>query len=131
MNSEKTVALAEMNKLLLDSNVIIGVVTGRFSILQLKEPTLMVSEITRLEVFGYHKLQSQEEELLDEFFGNIVCLPISKEIINQAITHRKQKKISIGDAIIAATAIVNSLPLATANIKDFEHLDVLELIHPL
>ena len=120
-----------MNRLLLDSNIIIGVVTGRFSISQLKEPDLAVSEITRLEVFGYHKLQSQEEELLDEFFRNINCLPISKEIVNQAIKYRKQKKMSNGDAIIAATAIVNNLPLATANVKDFEHLEVLEIIHPL
>lgn len=119
-----------MNKLLLDSNIIIGLVKGRLPFSKLEEPELIVSEITRLEIFGYHKLQHLEEELLHQFFGNIVCLPISEIIINQAIYYRKQKKMSIGDAIIAATAKVNSLPLATANTKDFKHLKSIELIDP-
>lgn len=120
-----------MNKLLLDSNIIIGVAKGRFPVSQLEKPALIVSEITRLEIFGYHKLQLQEERLLHQFFRNIDCLPISKNIIDQAISFRKQKKMSIGDAIIAATAISNKLPLATANIKDFKHLEDLEIINPI
>ena len=120
-----------MNKLLLDSNVIIGVIKGRFPISQLEKPALIVSEITRLEIFGYHKLPLKEERLLHQFFRNIVCLPISKNIIDQAISFRKEKKMSVGDAIIAATAIANKLPLATANTKDFKHLVDLELINPI
>ena len=120
-----------MNKLLLDSNIIIGVVKGRFSVAPLKTSSLIVSEITRLEIFGYHNLQLQEEKLLDQFFRNIDCLPVSKSIINQAIKFRKQKSMSVGDAIIAATASVHKLPLATANTKDFNHLEGLELINPL
>ncbi|MBZ9728748.1 type II toxin-antitoxin system VapC family toxin [Salegentibacter sp. JZCK2] len=120
-----------MNKLLLDSNIIIGVVKGRFSVSQLEKPSLIVSEITRLEIFGYHKLQLQEEKLLDKFFRNIDCLPISKIIINQAIKFRKQKSMSVGDSIIAATASVYELPIATANIKDFKHLEYIALISPL
>jgi predicted nucleic acid-binding protein len=120
-----------MNKLLLDSNIIIGLVKGRFPISQLEKSLLIVSEITRLEIFGYHKLQLQEEKLLHQFFENIDGLPVSKKIIDQAINFRKQKKISIGDAIIAATALPNKLPLLTANTKDFRHLEELELLNPL
>ena len=120
-----------MNKLLLDSNIIIGVVNERFDISQLENATLLVSEITRLEIFGYHKLKSQEEKLLAQFFNNVECLHISKKIINQAITFRKQKSMSVGDAIIAATAIVFGLPLATANTKDFKHIEKIELINPI
>lgn len=39
--------------------------------------------------------------------------------------------MSIGDAIIAATAIIYELPLATANSKDFKHIENVELINPL
>ena len=120
-----------MNNLLLDSNIIIGVIKKRFSISQLKNPSLHVSEITRLEIFGYHKLQTQEEKLLNQFFNNINCLPVSRIVINQAIKFRKQKSMSIGDAIIAATAEVHDLPLATANTKDFKHIEHLEIIDPL
>ena len=120
-----------MNKLLLDSNIIIGVVKGRFLVSQLEKPSLIVSEITRLEIFGYHKLQVQEEKHLQQFFRNIDCLSVSKIIINQAIKFRRQKSMSVGDAIIAATAIVYDLPLSTANSKDFKHIENLELINPL
>ena len=36
--------------------------------------------------------------------------------------------MSIGDAIIAATALSEALPLLTANIKDFKHIKELNLI---
>ena len=127
----KIATLVEMNKLLLDSNIIIGVVNNRFNISQFENTTLLVSEITRLEIFGYHKLKSNEEKLLEKFFNNIECLHISKSIINHAITFRKQKSMSVGDAIIAATAIANKLPLSTANIKDFKHIEKLKLINPI
>jgi predicted nucleic acid-binding protein len=35
-----------------------------------------------------------------------------------------------GDAIIAATAIVNKLTIITRNIKDFEKIEGLEVINP-
>lgn len=119
-----------MNKLLLDSNIIIGVVNGKLDISQIENFALLVSEITRLEVIGYHQLQSNEEKLLEQFFSNIECLPISKTIINWAIQFRKQKSMSVGDAIIAATARQHKLILMTANTKDFKHIENLELINP-
>lgn len=39
--------------------------------------------------------------------------------------------MSLGDAIIAATALENDLTLATANIKDFKHIEGLKLINPM
>ena len=119
-----------MNKVLLDSNIIISIVKGRFPVSLLDKFLLTVSEITRLEIFGYHKLELQEEKLLTQFFRNIDCLPVSRNIINQAISFRKKKSMSIGDAIIAATAQVHELPLTTANIKDFKHIKTIELIDP-
>ena len=120
-----------MSNLLLDSNIIIGVVKNRFPVSKLEKFSLIVSEITRLEIFGYHKLGKQEEELLTRFFTNVECLSVTKTIIDQAIQLRKQKSKSVGDAIIAATAKKHDLPLMTANTKDFKHIDQLEVINPL
>jgi len=39
--------------------------------------------------------------------------------------------MSVGDAIIAATALFLQLPLVTANTTDFKHLKNLELINPI
>ena len=51
-------------------------------------------------------------------------------IINRAVSLRQQRKMSLGDALIAATAMVEGLPLATRNIKDFRWIDGLTLVEP-
>ena len=58
-------------------------------------------------------------------------MDISRQLIDKAIHLRQQKNMSLGDAIIAATALTEKLPLVTANIKDFQHIEELELIDPM
>jgi hypothetical protein len=120
-----------MNKLLLDSNIIIGLGKNRFPMEIVQNHLSYVSEITRLEVFGYHQIKMQEELLLNQFFGNITCIAISKSLIDKSIKLRKEKAMCIGDAIIGATAILEDLPIVLANIKDFQHIKGLELIDPV
>ncbi|MFY8003432.1 MAG: PIN domain-containing protein [Chitinophagaceae bacterium] len=43
---------------------------------------------------------------------------------------RKNFKIKLPDAIIAATAIVNELTLITRNTNDFKHINILRTINP-
>jgi predicted nucleic acid-binding protein len=47
-----------------------------------------------------------------------------------AIETRLNHKLSLGDAIIAATAINHKLTLVTRNIKDFEKVKHLKLLNP-
>src|SRR5690625_121262 len=117
-----------MNEVLIDSNIIIGSIKGRFSISRLAANKSYVSEISRLEVLGYHKIKPSEEIHILIFLQHIDHIPISKEVIDRAISIRKNKSMSVGDAIIAATALLNDLPLMTANSKDFQHIEDLELI---
>src|SRR5690606_26361903 len=87
-----------------------------------------ISEISRLEILGYHRIKPEEEERIMVFLQNIHHISISKEVIDRAIPIRKNKSMSVGDAIIAATALLNNLPLITANIQDFQHIEDLKLI---
>lgn len=48
-----------------------------------------------------------------------------------ATTLRQRRKMSLGDAIIAATAIEKNLALVTHNVKDFRWIAGLHLIDPL
>lgn len=52
-------------------------------------------------------------------------------IIQKAIELRQTKQMSLGDAVIGATATIHNLPLVTANLKDFKHIENIELINPL
>ena len=44
---------------------------------------------------------------------------------------RQQKKMSIGDSIVASTALLRGLALVTANTKDFQWIPELELLNPM
>ena len=55
---------------------------------------------------------------------------LTHELMEQTIHLRKQKKIKLPDAIIAATAVVYGFIILTRNIKDFHHIDGLDCINP-
>jgi len=59
-----------------------------------------------------------------------VVIEITSEIVERAISLRQERKIGLGDAIVAATALVHELPLATRNTKDFKWIAELNLIDP-
>jgi predicted nucleic acid-binding protein len=43
---------------------------------------------------------------------------------------RTYKKLKLGDAIIAATALVHGFTLVTRNTKDFKNIEGLEVLDP-
>ena len=57
-------------------------------------------------------------------------LGLDAEIAERAIALRQQRKMGLGDAIIAATALVHGLTLVTRNMDDFKHVSGLDLINP-
>jgi toxin FitB len=58
-------------------------------------------------------------------------LAVSDVIIDRAVALRQTRKMSLGDALIAATALVHNLPVATANVKDYNWIDELAVVNPL
>jgi predicted nucleic acid-binding protein len=57
-------------------------------------------------------------------------LPINEAIIEKTITIRQTKKIALGDAIIAATALVYDLVVISRNVSDFKNITGLQVIDP-
>ena len=51
-------------------------------------------------------------------------------MVDLTIALRKEYKIKLPDAIIAATALANDLTIVTNNIKDFSNISGLQLINP-
>lgn len=120
--------------MLLDSNILIYAANEtdtHHSISSLvRQPDMHISSITKLEVFGYHKLKEKEEIALEALLENMAILPIMDETIDDAIQLRQQKSMSVGDAIIAATALKYGLTLATRNTGDFSWIEGLTLVNP-
>lgn len=119
--------------MLLDSNIFIYAIQPEY--VQLRQwcmqKEIYASDMTRLEVLGYHRLTPQDKQSLITLFTKTKTYPISKPIIELGIQLKQQRKMSVGDAIIAATALVHNQTLATRNVSDFSWIEQLEILNPL
>ena len=64
-------------------------------------------------------------------FNMARVLPMSRDITDRSIQLRRQKKMGLADAIIAATALDYKIPLVTRNISDYDWIEDLKLQNPL
>lgn len=89
-----------------------------------------VSAISLVEALGYHKLNAKDKDALEIIFSELAVLYPTPEIFRIAVDLRQQRALSLGDALIAATAIYHGLTLATHNTKDFEGIKSLIVVDP-
>ena len=89
-----------------------------------------IASVTRVEALGFVEIAPAEESAIREYLGRCLAYPLDEEVIERAIRLRQQKKMKLGDAIIAATALEFGLPLVTRNVDDFKHVAGLEIINP-
>lgn len=122
-------------RFLTDTNVIIdytsGVLTASASnfVEQVFNSGFNISAIVRIEVLGYAGLP-QKMNLLKEFLDTAVLFHLDNRIIDQTILLRRAQKIKLGDAVIAATALVHDLTLLTRNTIDFKSINGLAVVDP-
>lgn len=118
--------------MILDSNVLIYLVEPEYDTLRAylaeQKESLYVSLITKLEVLGFHKLKPVHKSELEQLLDIALLLPITDSVIAEAIRLRQQRKRSLGDSIIAATALLYKQPILTNNTSDFTDIPGLEVI---
>ena len=122
--------------LLLDTNIVIYYFDGIFpesdrKIDVLFENNFAISVISKIEFLGW--IGFKEPDLYakaKEFIDHAVVYYVDEVIADETIRIRRENKIKIPDAIIAATAIINRCRLATANTDDFKKTGI-SLINPL
>ena len=88
-----------------------------------------VSVVTKIEVLGF-TIISKHYTLLKEFMSDANIFSLSNHIVDGCIELRKNYKIKLPDAIIAATAKVQNLTLITRNTKDFKRIVEIETLDP-
>jgi toxin FitB len=115
----------------LDTNVLIYLSNGTVPRNIIYNHELCYSTISKVEALGFQEITSFEENRLRQLFDEASELPIGERVVETAIQLRQHKKMSLGDAIVAATALCNDCTLWTANIDDFAHIDGLKLFNPL
>ncbi|MDN3515584.1 MAG: PIN domain-containing protein [Candidatus Brocadia sp.] len=56
--------------------------------------------------------------------------PVDEDIANKAIELKRKTNIRLADAVIAATAIMHNLKLATRNADDFKAIEEVKIVNP-
>ncbi len=118
--------------MLLDSNILIYGSKGEDAALDaiLDRTDLSVASVSRIETLGYDHLTEIEQQWLEIAFDRMSVLPLDEAIVERAIELRRTRMMKLGDAIIAATALIHNLELVTRNIDDFKHVEGLKVRNP-
>lgn len=118
--------------MLLGGNIIIYAAQPEYSHLRalIAEYSPAVSALSYLEVLGYDRSTESQRQYFEEFFQVAQVLPISQEVLMRSVALRQQKRMTLGDAIIAGTALVYGLTLITRNVDDFRWISELNLLNP-
>ncbi len=119
--------------MLLDSNIIIYAAQPEHAALRqfIKEHAPAVSVISYIEVLGFHRLNDDDRQFLEQFFQATQMLPLSDGIVQWAVRLRQRRKMTLGDAIVAGTALAHERTLVTPNTEDFRWIDEIKLLDPL
>lgn len=119
--------------MILDSNILIYACSDEHPEIRefIRENVPSVSIITMVETLGYHLLAPAERSQLETFFDIAFVLDVTHTIADRAILLRQTNRVSLGDSLIAATALVHGQALATHNTSDFSWIEELELVDPL
>ncbi len=118
--------------MLLDSNIIIYAAQPEHENLRtfIAQHAPLVSAVSVVEVLGYHKLTEEARSHFEEFFAAARVLAVSESVIASAVRLRQQRRVKLGDALIAGTALAHDLTLVTRNTEDFRWVPDLRLLDP-
>jgi predicted nucleic acid-binding protein len=114
-----------------DSNIFIYGGAGKLDFVTTEDVEACYASITAIEVLGYHKITAAEARKLMQLLDAYQLIDLSDSIVHKAIELRQLKRMSLGDAIVAATAIELNYPLWTANEDDFSGISGLSVYNPL
>lgn len=118
--------------MLIDSNIVIYAAEPGYEFLRelIENPNAMVSVVTYVEVLGHLDLQDYQKSFFENFFASASQVTVTMPIVGRAAFLRQQRRMGLGDAIIAATALEHDLALVTRNVRDFRWIGGLSIVNP-
>lgn len=117
---------------LLDSNLLIYSAAAANALLRplVLNTTNFAPAISKVETLGFHKLNPVDEAYFNSLFALLNILAVTQPIIDRATFLRQQKRMTLGDLLIAAIALEYGLDIATRNVGDFISIAGLTVYNP-
>lgn len=85
------------------------------------------ASITKIEALGFSRIHANELLLLETLFEESYNLPLTEDIVERAIKLRQAKSMSLGEAIMAASALEHDYELWTANAAVYDSTTLVTL----
>jgi predicted nucleic acid-binding protein len=121
---------------LLDSNLLIHVLaqTGDRDALARIESAMYAgarySVITRIEILGWRGHSSESRRCASDLLDQLREVGLTASVVEKTIEIRSTVAVRLPDAIIAASALTENVPLMTRNTGDFRRIAGLTVIDP-
>jgi len=93
----------------------------------MEEQHIWVSCITEIELLSYPTLSARDEKLIRSFLDQCNFVDLLGPVRELTIHLRKDFKLKVPDAIIAATSIYLDFPLVTMD-SDFQNVEQLDAV---
>ncbi|MDF5718753.1 MAG: type II toxin-antitoxin system VapC family toxin [Rhizonema sp. NSF051] len=123
--------------ILCDTNIVIEFYKNNTAIIQelrlISIHQLAISVITRAELYYGAINKNELNRILQhlDLLQNIpIDQPISEKFIQLMAQYSLSHKLTIPDALIAATALIHNISLYTLNLKDFRFIQGLNIYNP-
>ncbi|MFK7972361.1 MAG: type II toxin-antitoxin system VapC family toxin [Bacteroidia bacterium] len=115
-------------KLIVDTNIVLYLLNGDPVIEEMLQGNfLYISIITEMELLGFPGISLKEEASIKGFCASSEIININEQIKATAISFRKEYKLKLPDAIIAATSAFLGLPILTSDTA-FKRVEDLPLL---
>jgi predicted nucleic acid-binding protein len=115
---------------IIDTNIFIYISNGTLDTGIVANEDIAHASVTKIEALGFPELTANELLLLNALFSESQHLTLTDQVVGRAVMLRQARRMGLGDAIIAATALEHDLTLWTANVDDFKHIEGLKLLDP-
>jgi predicted nucleic acid-binding protein len=120
---------------LIDTNILIYHTKGlhtasRFINEVIAQQGFNISILTQIEFLGWEKHTVKGFRKCRRLIELANVYLIDEDIAEEAIGLKRLVRIKLADAVIAATALVNNLKLATRNVDDYRAVKNLKIFNP-
>jgi predicted nucleic acid-binding protein len=121
---------------LLDTNIFIYYFNGDlivqpiFSEIASGNATGLYCPVSWVELLCYPDLSEAEANQIRAFLRSLTCVALTEAVLDRATQIRRDYRVRLPDAMIAACAIETDSILVTRNVEDFQRINRLNLFNP-